>query len=96
MAPLPRELAAVPEEVPENLVATALGVPFGLVLGVIAARGLLGSFSSDLFRFHLHLGWWALPAAAAGVLVAAALSQWPAARAVRRMDIPRVVRERAT
>lgn len=79
----------------ENLVATALGVPLGLVLGVIAARGFLASFSSDLFRFELHLDWWVLPAAAVGVLLAAALSQWPAARAVRRMDIARVVRERA-
>ncbi len=79
----------------ENLVAVALGVPFGLVFGVLAARGFLDSFSSDLFHFDLRLGWWALPAAALGVLAAAALSQWPAARAVRRMDIARVVRERA-
>jgi putative ABC transport system permease protein len=36
-----------------------------------------------------------MPAAALGVLLAGALSQWPAARAVARMDIARVVRERA-
>lgn len=80
----------------ENLVATALGVPIGLVLGVIAARGFLSTFSNDLFRFDMHLDWWTLPAAAAGVFAAAALSQWPAVTAVRRMDIARVVRERAT
>ncbi len=79
----------------ENLLATALGVPFGLVAGVIAARALLASFSSDLFQFDLQLGWWSLPAAVAGLLAAAALSQWPAMRAVRRLDIARVVRERA-
>ena len=79
----------------ENLLATAFGVPFGLALGVVAARAFLASFSNDLFNFELHLGWWALPAAAAGVLLAAAVSQWPAVRAIRRMDIARVVRERA-
>ncbi|MBN2177757.1 MAG: ABC transporter permease [Demequinaceae bacterium] len=79
----------------ENLAATALGLPFGLVLGVITAAALNSSFSSDLFRLDLVLGWWPLPAAALGVLVAAALSQWPAARAVRRIDVARIVRERA-
>ena len=43
----------------ENLAATLLGLPAGLVLGVLAA------------------------------------SQWPAVRAVRRLDVARVVRERA-
>ncbi len=79
----------------ENLTATALGIPFGLALGVVAAATLNSSFSSDLFRIDLILGWWPLPAAALGVLVAAALSQWPAVRAVRRVDVARVVRERA-
>lgn len=78
----------------ENLLATILGVPLGLVLGVLAADRFLDSFSSDLFQFELRLGWWALPAAAVGVLGAALLSQWPAVRAVRRMDLARVVRER--
>lgn len=80
----------------ENLLATILGLPLGLLLGVLAARGFLDSFASDLFHFDLRLGWWALPAAAIGVLAAATLSQWPATRAIRRMDIARVVRERAT
>lgn len=79
----------------ENLAATILGVPFGLLLGVLAARGLLDSFDNDLFHFALRLDWWTLPAAALGVLAAAAVTQWPAARAVRRMDIARVIRERA-
>lgn len=79
----------------ENLLATVLGIPIGLALGVFAAKQFLGLFSSDLFQLPLSLGWWALLAAAAGVLLAAALSQWPAVRAVRRLDIARVVRERA-
>jgi putative ABC transport system permease protein len=79
----------------ENLLATLLGIPIGLVLGVIAAEWFLGLFSSDLFQLPLSLGWWALLAAAVGVLLAALLSQWPAVRAVGRLDIARIVRERS-
>jgi putative ABC transport system permease protein len=80
----------------ENLVATALGLPLGLVAGVIAARGMLGMFASDMFSIRLDLGWWVLALAALGVMLAAAASQLPAARAIRRLDVARVVRERAT
>ncbi len=79
----------------ENLVATALGIPVGLWLGVLAARTFLASFSNDLFTLELAMPWWMLPASALGVLAAAALSQWPAVRAVRRVDVATVVRERA-
>lgn len=79
----------------ENLAATILGLPFGLAAGVLAAKAFLASFSSDLFQIDLAFGWWALPAAILGVLAAAAVSQWPALRAVKRIDIARVVRERA-
>lgn len=80
----------------ENLLATALGLPFGLGLGVLAARALLASFSNDLFNLQLSMPWWMLPACAVGVLAAAALSQWPAVRAVRNVDVAKVVRERAS
>lgn len=79
----------------ENLLAVTLGIPFGLGLGVIAARAFLASFSNDLFNLELSMPWWLLPACALGVLVAAALSQLPAVRAVRRVDVATVVRERA-
>lgn len=79
----------------ENLAATTLGIPIGLAAGILTARAFLGSFSSDLFTFHVTFPWWMIPAAVAAVLAAATLSQWPAVRAVRRLDIARVVRERA-
>jgi len=79
----------------ENLVATALGVPFGLALGTWAAWAMMGTYSSDLFSMQLTMPWWLLPACALGVMLAAALSQWPAVRAVRRVDVATVVRERA-
>ncbi len=79
----------------ESLVATALGLPFGLGLGVLAAKAFLASFSSDLFSIDLVWQWWVLPATALGVLAAAAISQWPAARAIKHVDIAKVVRERS-
>ena len=79
----------------ENLLATMIGVPLGLALGWVAADRFLALFTSDLFQLPLTLGWWALVLAALGVLLAALLSQWPAVRAVARLDVARVVRERA-
>jgi len=79
----------------ENLVATALGLPFGLALGTWAAWGMMRTYSSDLFSMQLTMPWWLLPACTLGVMLAAALSQWPAVRAVRRVDVATVVRERA-
>jgi putative ABC transport system permease protein len=79
----------------ENLLATLLGIPFGLALGWVAADRFMALYSGDLFTLPLYLPWWALALAALGVILAAALSQLPAVRAVRRLDVARVVRERA-
>ncbi len=79
----------------ESLVATALGLPFGLVLGIYAAKAFLASFSSDIFQFPLVMPWYVLVGAAAGVLAAAGLSLWPASRAIARVDVAKVVRERS-
>ncbi len=79
----------------ESLVATALGIPFGLIAGVYAAKEFLATFSSDIFQFSLVLPWWVLPGSAVGVLLAAGISLWPASRAIGRVDVAKVVRERS-
>ncbi|MVU80391.1 FtsX-like permease family protein [Nocardia sp. ET3-3] len=79
----------------ENLTATLLAVPLGLAAGYLAAWALLRSFASDMFTLGLSLGLAAPVLAALAVIAAAALSQLPAARLVRRIDIAHVVRERA-
>lgn len=91
-APLRKVAGAVATE---NMLATIIAIPFGLLAGVWAASAFLSSFNDDLFTLDLEWGWWTLPAAALGVLLAAAVSQWPASRAIKRVDIARVVRERA-
>lgn len=61
----------------------------------MAADRFLAMFDSDLFALRLSMGWWVPVLAAVGVLVAAALSQLPALRAMRRLDVATVGRERA-
>lgn len=88
-----RRIAAVVTN--ENLAAVALGVPLGLAAGALASWWFLESFNSDLFTFEPALSWPTLAAAAGGVLLAGLASQLPAMLAIRRLDVARVVRERA-
>jgi len=80
----------------ENLLLTLAGIIPGLILGYLAAAEFMASFNSDLFTFDLVVRPLTFVGTALGILVAAALSQWPALRAVRRLDLARVVRERAS
>lgn len=79
----------------ENLTATVIATPFGLLAGAGAAWASIQSFNSDMFSMELTMGWPSLLLAAVAVLGASLLSQIPAVRMVRSLDIARVVRERA-
>jgi putative ABC transport system permease protein len=78
----------------ENIAATLLAVPIGLAAGVAAGWVFLRSFNNDLFSLHLSIGPMALILATVAVTAAAAFSQLPAARLIKRIDVARVVRER--
>lgn len=78
----------------ENIAATLLAVPIGLAAGVAAGWLFLRSFNNDLFSLHLSIGPMALILATVAVTAAAAFSQLPAARLIKRIDVARVVRER--
>ncbi len=79
----------------ENMLLTVLGIIPGLIVGYYAAAAFMTSFSSDLFTFDLVLRPWTPVVVALALLVAALLSQWPVLRAVERIDIAKVVRERS-
>ena len=79
----------------ETLLLTMIGIPLGLVLGYLVAVGFMSSFSSDLFSFDLDMNPWTLLWTSLAVLVVALLSQLPGLRAVRRLDIATVVRQRS-
>jgi putative ABC transport system permease protein len=80
----------------ENVLLTVAGIVPGLVVGYLGAWEFMATFSSDLFSFDLHVQPTTFVFTAAGVLVAALVSQVPILRSVRGIDIARVVRERAS
>lgn len=90
-APIRRLTAALAIE---NIAATLLAAPIGLAAGVGAGWLFLRSYNNDLFNLHLSIGPTALILATVAVMVAAAVSQLPAARLIKRIDVARVVRDR--
>jgi len=79
----------------ENVIVTLLGILPGLIGGYAVASLFLGSFSSDQFSFDLEMRTSTLILSATAILIVALLSQIPGLRAVRRIDIAAIVRERA-
>jgi len=79
----------------ENVLLTLAGIVPGLIVGYFGAAAFMASFSSDLFQFDLQVRPTTFVFTAIGVLAAALISQLPILRAVRRIDVARVVRERA-
>jgi putative ABC transport system permease protein len=79
----------------ENLLVALVGIPFGLAAGYLAAGQAMASFSSDLFAFDLYIRPSTLAIAALSILVVALLSQRPGLRAIRKLEVARIVRERS-
>ena len=78
----------------ENLVLVLLGLVPGLAAAYAAAAVFMDSFSSDMFRFDLHVTPLTWAVAVASVVLAALASQLPALRNVAHMDLAAAVRER--
>ncbi len=79
----------------ENLLVALIGIPLGLVVGYFSAKAALSSFSSDLFAFDLYIQPLTYVWAALALLIVGFVSQWPGLRAIRRISIPQVVKERS-
>jgi putative ABC transport system permease protein len=79
----------------ENLLVVMMGIPLGLVAGYFASKAAMGSFSSDLFDFTLFMNATTFVWAAVAMLVVAFVSQWPGLRAIRRLSIAKIVKERS-
>ena len=79
----------------ENLMVAAMGIPIGLVVGYFAAKQAMASFSSDLFAFDLYIQPSTYVFASLAILVVALISQIPGLRAIRRISIPKIVKERS-
>ncbi len=79
----------------ENFLVTAIGIVPGLIVGVEVSRLFLGSFNSDAFTFDLQIRPSTLVFSALAILAVSLVSERPGLRAVKRLDIAKVVRERA-
>jgi putative ABC transport system permease protein len=79
----------------ENTLLVAAAIPFGLVAGWLTGRWLMSSFNSDLYHFTLRLRPTTPALLVFALLAVALLMHIPSRRIVRRLDVARVVRERA-
>jgi putative ABC transport system permease protein len=79
----------------ENMLLTLAGLVPGLILGYLVAAEFMASFSSDLFSFDLRVRVTTFVFTALGIVVVGLVSQLPALRAIGRLDLGRIVRERA-
>jgi putative ABC transport system permease protein len=79
----------------ENMTVALIGIPLGLGVGYLTAKEAMASFSSDLFTFDLYIRPSTMIISALAILVVALLSQWPGLRAIGRLDIAKIVKERS-
>lgn len=79
----------------ENLIVAVMGIPIGLVAGYYLSKAALGTFSSDMFSFDLYVRPTTFVWASLAIVVVALVSQIPGLRAVRRISIPQIIKERA-
>ncbi len=79
----------------ENLIVAIMGIPIGLVAGYYLSKAAMGTFSSDMFSFDLYVKPMTFVWASLAIVVVALVSQIPGLRAIRRISIPEVIKERA-
>jgi putative ABC transport system permease protein len=79
----------------ENLLVAAAGIPLGLVIGYFVSKAAMSTFSSDMFTFPLFIRTSTFVWTAAAIVVVALVSQWPGLRALRRLEIAKIVKERS-
>ncbi len=79
----------------ENVLVVGVGVIPGLVLGNLASGAALDSFNSDMFTMKNHIELTTFIVSALVVVAVALLAQIPGMRALSRMDLATVVRERS-
>ena len=79
----------------QNLILTLTGLVPGLIFGWILAWVFMATFSSDMFTFELHIQPMTMVLTSVAIIIVGLLSQWPALRAVARLDLGELVRDRS-
>ncbi len=80
----------------ENLINVLIGIVPGLIAGYAAAAVFMASFGSDQFNFDLQMRPSTLVLSAVAIVIVALISQIPGLRALRRIDVAKIIRERAS
>jgi putative ABC transport system permease protein len=80
----------------ETMLLTVLSIVPGLIIGYWVSAQFMDSFSSDLFDFGLEIRARTVVLSALAIVAVAGLAQWSTARAVGRLDLAQVVRERSS
>jgi putative ABC transport system permease protein len=79
----------------ENLLVTIIGLGPGLILGYLVAAEFMAAYSNDQFTFDLMMRPSTLLFSSLAIVAVTLLSQIPGIRSIRRLDVAKVVRERA-
>jgi putative ABC transport system permease protein len=79
----------------ENVLVAALGIIPGCLIAYEAARLFMGQFSTDWFSFGVEARPSTFVISALAIIAVAVLSELPGLRAVKRLDVAEVVRERS-
>jgi putative ABC transport system permease protein len=79
----------------ENVAVALIGLPFGLVGGVLLADRLLSTYHSLGYPLRLEMHATTPMVVALAMLGAAAMAQLPMVQRIHRLDLARIVRERA-
>jgi putative ABC transport system permease protein len=79
----------------QNMLLTAIGLIPGLIGGWILAWVFMSTFSSDMFTLELAVRPTTYVFSAVAIILVGLLSQWPALRAVGRLDLGQIVRDRS-
>jgi putative ABC transport system permease protein len=79
----------------ENVIVASLGVIPGCLLAYWLAKLYMGQFSTDWFNFGVEARPSSFVLSALAIIAVALLSELPGLRAVKRLDVAAVVRERS-
>jgi len=79
----------------ENMLLTALGIPPGLLIGYWSSAAFMAAFSSDMFAFDLHMKPTTFVYSSLAIFAVTIIALAPGVRAVGRIDIGKIVRERS-
>ncbi len=79
----------------ENLLLTLIGLPLGLLVGLLLGQWFMAGQETEGYQWSLHIDTTTLAIVTGGVFVASLLAQLPVLRGLRRIDVARIVRERS-